>query len=240
MTGIYMFTNKNNGKSYIGQSVNIERRYKDHKRIGREDTFFHRVLEEEGFDNFDFYVIEVCKIDELNDKEIFYIKEFNTLIPNGYNVSEGGNSSHPMGLSSVNDVKEIMRLLKYTDMSNLEIGLLFNVSDQTISDINNGRTWRNEYIEYPIRKRKSIIKKYCEICGTELSTSTSGKLCRKCFAKTSITKPPISKDELFELLTKYSFIYVAKIFNVSDNTIRKWCDKYEIPKYSSYYRKLHN
>lgn len=242
MIGIYKFTNKIDGKSYIGQSVDIKRRYKEHKTRKTEYSLFHDAIKEYGFDNFDFSIIELCKVEELDEKEIYYIKEYNTLIPNGYNVSEGGYHRHPMGLSSTNDVYSIIYLLKNTDISNIEIGSLFEVSDQTISDINNGRIWKNDSIVYPIRNRK-IPRRYCENCGKELHKDTQGKLCRNCMLTLQKhTRPkrelPVSKEELFELLSNNSFISVGNMFGVSDNTIRKWCDRYGIPRHSDYYRKL--
>lgn len=245
MTGIYKFTNKINGKSYIGQSTNIERRYKEHKTRKCENTLFHEAIEEYGFTNFDFLVVEICDISELNYKEVFYIKEYNTLFPNGYNISEGGHFGHPMGLSSVEDVSSIISLLRYTDMSNIEIGSLYDVSDQTISDINNGRIWRRDELVYPIRNRK-IPKRYCKNCGKELYKYNKGDFCRKCMSKISINSShlklqkeiPVSKEDLFKLLCKNSFVQVGKMFGVSDNAIRKWCDRYNIPRYSNYYRNL--
>lgn len=242
MTGIYKFTNKINGKSYIGQSVDIKRRYKEHKSKRNENTLFHEAIEEYGFDNFDFSIIEVCNIDELNYKEIFYIKEYNTLFPNGYNISEGGHFGHPMGLSSIDDVSSIISLLSHTDMSNIEIGSLFDVSDQTISDINNGRIWRKDGLAYPIRNRK-IPRKHCKNCGKELYIHAKGELCRECILKLPKhmrfkKDVPVSKEELIELLCKNSFTAVGRMFNVSGNTIKVWCDKHNIPRYSNYYKNL--
>lgn len=243
MTGIYMFTNKFNEKSYIGQSTNIERRHKEHRTRKNEDTLFHDAINEYGFENFYFSVIEICDAKELNDKEVYYIKEYNTLYPNGYNLSEGGHFGHPMRLSSADDVFSIISLLKSTNMTNTEIGLLYGVSDQTISDINNGRIWRKDELVYPIRSRK-IQKRHCENCGKELYKYNKGRFCRKCMPKMSIElsiskkEPPVSKEDLLELLCKNSFVQVGKIFGVSDNAIRKWCDKYGIPRHSNYYRNL--
>lgn len=56
-----------------------------------------------------------------------------------------------------------------------------------------------------------------------------------CIVKTT---PPVEKDELYELLKNNSFVTVANIYGVSDNAVRKWCDKYGIPRHSSYYRNL--
>lgn len=159
------------------------------------------------------------------------------MIPNGYNVSEGGYPRHPMGLSSINDVSSIIYLLKNTNMSNIEIGSLFSVSDQTISDINNGRIWINDSLEYPIRKRKVAQKSYCNVCGRELSKDAKNNLCRKCTDENRKKDVQVSKDELYDLLCHNSFVSVGNMFGVSDNAVRKWCDKYNIPKHSKHYKK---
>lgn len=92
MIGIYKFTNKINGMSYIGQSVDIERRYKQHKRINTDNTIFHNAIREYGFDAFDFEIIELCAKDSLDEKEKFYIKKCNTIYPKGYNIATGGHT----------------------------------------------------------------------------------------------------------------------------------------------------
>lgn len=241
MVGIYKFTNKINGMSYIGQSTNIERRHKEHRTKKCESSLFHDAITEYGFDNFDFSVIEICDVKELNNKEVYYIKEYNTLFPNGYNVSEGGYSGHPMRLSSIDDVRSIIYLLSHTDMSNMEIGLLYEVSDQTISDINNGKIWRNDDLVYPIRNRK-IPRKHCKNCGKELYKHVQGDLCRECILKLPKymrfkKDVPVSKEKLVELLYENSFEAVGRMFSVSGNTIKSWCDKYNLPRHSRYYKK---
>lgn len=235
MIGIYKFTNNKNGMSYIGQSTNIKKRYNQHKNVDHESTVFHDAIREFGFDSFDFEIIETCKRSELNQKEIFYIQKYNTLYPNGYNKAPGGQIGHPMKLSSIEDVNEIIKLLKNTNMTNIEIGSLYHVSDQTISDINNGRIWYNDEISYPIRKPVHIKKTYCKECGKELYKYNNSGLCRKCLNLQG-KQPPISKDELIQLLFEHSFTYVGKLFNVTDNAVRKWCDKYNIPRHSKFYR----
>lgn len=172
---------------------------------------------------------------ELNEKEIFYIQKFNTIYPNGYNKSPGGQIGHTIKLASISNVDEIITLLKETDMSNDEIGLLYSVSDQTISDINNGKTWYRDELDYPIRKPVKIKKAYCKDCGKELYKYNTTGFCRVCL-NSKTKQPPISKEKLMELLFKHSFVYVGKLFNVTDNAVRKWCDKYNIPKDSKYYK----
>ena len=107
MIGIYKFTNKINGMSYIGQSVDIERRYKQHKSINTDNTIFHNAIREYGFEAFDFEIIELCTKDSLDEKEKIYIKKYNTVYPKGYNIATGGHTGHPVKLNPDNDLKEI-------------------------------------------------------------------------------------------------------------------------------------
>lgn len=90
MIGIYKITNKLNGKSYIGQSIDIKRRWAQHKaNIGSFKNPLYLDFEKYGLENFDFEVIENCEKDELDSKEIFYISKFDSF-NNGYNLTTGG------------------------------------------------------------------------------------------------------------------------------------------------------
>ena len=105
MIGIYKITNKVNGKSYIGQSNNIERRLKEHKYISSESNkSLKRAYKKYGKDNFEFSILEECKLEELDEKEIYYI---NTLKPE-YNRTIGGNGSANHIVT--NELKELLRI----------------------------------------------------------------------------------------------------------------------------------
>ena len=77
MIGIYSITDKSNGNMYIGQSIDIKRRFAEHKTPkARGNDKLHRDIQEKGIDNFDFSIIEECSIEDLNLKELQYIKKF--------------------------------------------------------------------------------------------------------------------------------------------------------------------
>ena len=78
-------------------------------------------------------------------------------------------------------------------------------------------------------------KKYCIDCGIEITVSSLR--CKKCAGKQRITDLPISRNELKNMIRTMSFVSIGKQFNVSDNAIRKWCDKYSLPKKSSEIKK---
>ncbi len=95
---IYKITNKINGKVYIGQTTQLLRdRWSDHARpsMGRHKnrSAIASAIRKHGKDNFVIEQIdEAVSLDELNIKEVTYIKAFGCLSPGGYNLELGGNS----------------------------------------------------------------------------------------------------------------------------------------------------
>ena len=88
------------------------------------------------------------------------------------------------------------------------------------------------------RKIKEIPKKICPICQINEINSHS-KMCKECNYKQQRKAERPSREELKDLIRNKSFLEIGRIFNVSDNAIRKWCDfenlprkKTEINKYS--------
>jgi len=91
MIGIYKIENKLNGKIYIGQSNNIERRFKEHQTKGASSRIpVDIAIQKYGKDNFTYEVIEETSIENLNTAEQFWIKKYNS-VEQGYNCSEGGD-----------------------------------------------------------------------------------------------------------------------------------------------------
>lgn len=95
-SGIYLIRNKIDGKIYVGQSVNIKARITAHKRklkINKHgNDYLQKAFNKYGADNFEFKVIENCNMEELDNKEIYWIKKFNSINRNfGYNLESGGH-----------------------------------------------------------------------------------------------------------------------------------------------------
>lgn len=90
MIGIYLITNKVNGKKYVGQSIDIEKRWKDHIRDSKKSEYtIHKAIRKYGVENFEFSVLEECSVDKLDEREIYWISELDTF-NNGYNMTLGG------------------------------------------------------------------------------------------------------------------------------------------------------
>ena len=88
---IYKVTNKINGKIYIGQTTRpLNQRMSEHLANGRT-SYFDRALRKYGIQSFDVDVIDNAETkEELNEKEKYYIEFFNCKVPNGYNLTDGG------------------------------------------------------------------------------------------------------------------------------------------------------
>ena len=91
--GIYKITNRITGLCYIGQSVDIAKRWKDHVKCGlgidtpAQNKLYQAMLKD-GLTNFTFELLEECKRDLLNEKEKFYISLYQAC-DYGYNSTVG-------------------------------------------------------------------------------------------------------------------------------------------------------
>ena len=105
---IYKVTNKINGKCYIGQTIlTINKRKSGHiyKSLKKSDNcYFHKAIRKYGKDNFLWEIICECKTKkELNEKEIYYIKQQKSYVKeNGYNLTHGGEDN-PMNYQKYRD-----------------------------------------------------------------------------------------------------------------------------------------
>lgn len=90
---IYKIKNLINNKYYIGQTVHeLKERWRQHKKKTNNCRYLKNAFDKYGFDNFEFELICECIDEDLDNLEIKYMKEYNSLAPNGYNLREGGNS----------------------------------------------------------------------------------------------------------------------------------------------------
>lgn len=81
--GIYKITNLENGMSYVGQSVDIAERWRQHikRGLGAEAPTKNKLypaMMEFGVENFTFEIIEECKRSQLDEKEDYYQDFYHT------------------------------------------------------------------------------------------------------------------------------------------------------------------
>lgn len=166
-SGIYKITNLSNRKCYIGQSMNLEKRYRSHRNMLRSNTHHNNHLQHayNNGDKFIFEVIELCAIDELDEREVKWIQFYDsTNRKNGYNFDSGGKvvrERHPETIQKqrksmieyfsdenkrielskkktsipLSVVKEIKRTLRFTDLERNIIAKHFGVNENIVTHI---------------------------------------------------------------------------------------------------------
>lgn len=117
---IYCYTNKVNGKKYIGQTVDFIKRHNSHiwqtyneKQKCDYNVPFHNAIRKHGIENFEIEILKenLQNQDELNYWECYYIVEFNTLVKNqkGYNLADGGSNGNPLAGKLDEELAEIFK-----------------------------------------------------------------------------------------------------------------------------------
>ena len=127
--GIYKIENLINGSIYIGQSIDIEKRWSTHISILNQNNHYNAHLQNAwnkyGSENFQFSIVEECKPLELNDREIYWIKKYDSFI-NGYNLTSGGGNTESFSKSVIQ-----------FDMNGKELNRYFSISEaETTTGIN--------------------------------------------------------------------------------------------------------
>ena len=98
---IYKIINIKNQKIYIGQTIKKRPtdRFSQHKYLAlhpqqeKNISYLHRAMKSDGIDNFKFEIIEQVDNLLLNEREKYWIKQYNSLAPNGYNLTVGGQGT---------------------------------------------------------------------------------------------------------------------------------------------------
>ena len=238
MIGIYKIENLINHKIYVGQSIHIERRLKEHC-FPSGDSLISKAIKKYGKENFSFELIEECSLEELNDRESYYIQKFNTVVPNGYNVEEYSESNKTYYINyDKNIILNIVADIKNSTLSFSEIAEKYDTSSRLIYYINKGDVHYFENEKYPLREVEDLSKKshYCISCGKEISKGSTR--CKSCcgILQRKVDRP--SKEELFNLLKEKqgNFTQIGKYYGVTDNAVRKWCKQNDLPSHSKDYK----
>lgn len=238
MVGIYKITNKVNGKSYIGQSIDINRRWNEHK-TGSYTSAIHLAIIKYGIENFIWEILEECSIKELDIKEKYYIQQYNTLAPNGYNLTDGGTQGTTYKKLTPETVDSLIQDLIDNKLTCQEIANKYNISHQVVYDIKNGKTWRKDNLTYPLRENNLQESQHkCIDCGKKISSNAIR--CPECDKlRRRIIERPDAETLLKDIATN-GFVAVGKKYGVTDNAIRKWCKFYGLPTSKKEIVRLYN
>lgn len=94
LIGIYKITSPS-GKIYIGQSVNINKRFGTYRRLHcKSQAKLYASFLKYGFNSHQFEIIELCELDKLNEREKYYVDYYNSFDSiNGLNIRDGGGNN---------------------------------------------------------------------------------------------------------------------------------------------------
>ena len=135
---IYMLTCKDTNKRYIGQAVSHilnHGRYRPYGRQGRfrchtneaysskrnQCTYLNNAIRKYGKDSFDISLLEITSVTNADERESYHILHYDTLYPNGYNLTSGGNTTRMSlisrkKLSTTNRIGNESRYERFADI----------------------------------------------------------------------------------------------------------------------------
>lgn len=178
---IYLITNNVNGKQYVGQTIRtIEERYKAHLRKSKnnkDNLYLYTAMNKYGANNFMVKEIEkiICSTKKelsqlLNEKEIYYIKAYNTRKPNGYNMTDGGilltNTfekkpvcTYDLERNLVDEFESISEGARYYNISQSDISYC---CQRKKLNVVNGLIWRFKGDDYDVKTLKLRTRVVCQ------------------------------------------------------------------------------
>lgn len=159
--GIYKFQNLITQEVYIGQSINLEERYNKHSRNWLNGTTdFYKAIQDYGWNNFSYEILEICSQEQLNEKEQFWISYYDSY-NNGYNMTKGGSNKN-----SIN--QEIVIEKWNSNLSPKEISKELKIGLSTVYQILNG------YDEFQPQSKNKIVFQY-DLAGNFIQSWNSYK-----------------------------------------------------------------
>lgn len=152
--GIYIIRNTVNGKVYIGQSRRLNNRHYSHFHTLEKGRHFNKHLQRSynnyGAEAFEFEILEYCDVENLDEREKYWIKQYNSMdINHGYNSEGGGNvgkevsermreakrgDKNPMyGKSPSEETRKKMRMSSIGTNSNLTAEQVYQMKEELLN-----------------------------------------------------------------------------------------------------------
>lgn len=169
---IYIIRNKVNDKVYVGQThVSIKLRFQNHLSAARRglDYVIGKAIRKHGEENFYVELLEECLIEELNEREKYWISFFNSTDNRfGYNMSVGGNV---VRTTKELDEEQVLAMFN-SGIGSYEIAKLLHVHPYKTAEV-----LKKHHIVYGIDKQRRSDEK--EIIEAYLSGKGTMDICRR-------------------------------------------------------------
>ena len=178
---IYIIKNAINDKVYIGQSNNPAYRWEQYQsrvRCKDQNSLISKAMIKYGIEHFYMEILE-AGVENYDEREVYWIKKYNSITPNGYNIASGGKgggygADNPSAIFTQEEVESIKKDIKCSNMTFAQIAKKYNCKNGMVSTINTGASYFDPDAEYPLRqnrKPKEVINQIIYALQYELDKS---------------------------------------------------------------------
>lgn len=165
---IYIIRNNINTKVYIGQSIDVDKRFKRHCKKNNNNSLIDEAIKKYGKEHFYVEVLE-HQVENYNEREKYWIRYYNSQTPFGYNILSGGEypprfigDNHPNVKIEEYAVELLKRDLKETNIPLSQLAAKYHISKRQVLRINQGISREKLHEKYPIRKNPNKNGKLSE------------------------------------------------------------------------------
>lgn len=171
--GIYKITNPK-GKVYIGQSISINRRFKDYTKLRcKQQPKVYNSLKKYGSKNHKFEILEECILEQLNERELYWKLYYNS-INEGLNCELYDNGVGPRS----KEVKQKIGLAHKGNTYNLGKKRT-EKTKQLMSDIAKSQTWRKN-VGIKQKGKKKHSEEHKEKMSKKIIDNNTGIIYNSC------------------------------------------------------------
>jgi group I intron endonuclease len=199
---IYCITNNINGKQYVGLTT---RNVNESKSYYGSGIHINRAIKRYGKSNFNKDILEeITDKDKLSTRERYWINELNTISPNGYNLTDGGERGYTISDESLETMSKKARKFMLSD-KNTRRGSTYSTEwRQNISNALTGRTLSKEH--------RDNLKKAKVGTTTHPNSIKALKKCGKARQKDQSTNTVVLQidKKIGEILNEYFSIHEAQ------------------------------
>ena len=225
-SGIYKWTNKLTNDIYVGQSIDLAKRFIKYFNLSylknRETLVISRALIKYGYSNFSLEILEYCDIKNLTEREQYYMDKLNPR----YNTLKiaGSSSGHKLSKETKAKISEALKGIYVKEKSpwfgrthSEETKALMSLTRSKINNL--GKTHTEETKE--LMRQKALGRKHSEETLLKMSSirGYSVNILEKC------------DSEGFKLIGSFvSIRRAAKFLGISSNTVRLYINSGKIFK----------
>ena len=196
---IYLVTNLINQMKYVGQTTRtLKQRKSSHLSSSKKRStyYLHRAIRKYGAENFKWEVIyNAASEEELNEKETYFIKEYNTNSQDGYNLTEGGRGIRGWKHSELTKEKIKQCAIKNNSAQYLKKFLQSEEGRKKISLMQLGKTYE---MKFGKEKAKQMIKDkqrlYNEKYGLQKSSEIREKISKNSKSGLQVVRTKMSES----------------------------------------------